>query len=227
MAFDRQLRRNIPHEIFQVIARSFKADIEDVYADLGIDVVALPPFLALYLDKVRSGRNTVDAIFELRNEFRELRSSIADLQSELFGSGSLKERIEAKRKFCRLLTSLTRHYDGRHNSVLEEAIAFAPDVLKPLGNPLDPGQYSVSLIQKPAQWIRDWWQHRPFRIAYNLRSNLLDLPEYDTLAQSALGIRLDPADQRSFAAHYEDYMTLYGLPSDSGMHPASMPRETM
>ena len=211
MSFDRQLRRSLPHELFQVIAKSFKASIEDVYDDLSNEVISLPPFLALYLDKVRAGHDRIDAFFELREEFRELRSAITDLQNQLCSSQSLRARVDAKRRFNRLVTSLTRHYDLKHVFFLEEAVAFAPDILKPLGNPFDPGKYSTSLIQKPVEWIRDWWQHRPFKIAYELRSKLLDLPEYEKLAQSALGISLDSKAKLDFIRYYDDYMTLYGV----------------
>ena len=162
-AMARQLTPTVHQEVFQVLARAFKATVEQVYEDCQPTALPVPPLTSLFLDKLRTQKDASACIMEIREEFRGLREALRNLQSELRGSASIRQRLDAKRQLAKVIEDLKQHYEMRNDTFIDEALAFAPDVLKPLSNPMNPEKYSINLIKKPLEWIRTWWANRPFR----------------------------------------------------------------
>lgn len=205
-----QLTRSVPQSIYRAIAEAFGATLDEVLEDVRPAPIRMPPLLLMVLEQIRQGRDPCEAILNTRNEFAALRATMTRLQLELQGLGSITDRIQAKRRLRFVLDDLEKHYKMRDDSAIEEVIAFAPEVLKPLTNPTNPEKYSADLIRKPIKWIREWWIKRPFRLAYKLREMVGGVTAYEALASAALGVTFTETESAEFARHFSEYLALYG-----------------
>lgn len=212
-AIARQLSPTIQQGVCQVVAEAFKTNVAEAYKDCEPTAIALPPIVSVFLNKLRENDDLSLCVTQIRNEFEGLRDALRQLQRDLREAETLHQRLDAKDHIQEVLSSLKTHYDIRDDANLEEAIGFAPEVLKPLANPLDPSKYSADLVRKPLHWVRDWWLKRPYRLAYQLRNQLLSIPRYHDLLNDSLGIHIGKEETEFFQHIYGEYIALYGVSS--------------
>lgn len=209
-----QLWRSVPIEIGRCVSEAFGATVDEVFEDVRPKPVLAPPFLALFLSEMRLVRDPWKCLEGLRQEFAPLRAAIRELDAKLRNAGSIKERLEAKAHAKLVLDSLGGHHEGRESFSLAEVLGYAPDVIKPLSDPLDPESYDLGLLTKSAKWVRAWWTRRPFRIAYQIRDRLHAIESYGSLISDSIGVDVDAREARRFASYYDEFLSLYS--SESG-----------
>jgi hypothetical protein len=201
--------RSTQGRVYKVVAKAFGAIVEEVQRDEAGVHVSLPPVAALFLDELRSARDLRLAVDKIRDKFGPLRRSLSSLQEEMGAKGSIGDRLKAKRILQKVMSEIEIRYRIENSATIDQLIAYAPEVIKPLTKPLSPGSYSAALVRQPLDWVRKWWLRRPFRIVFNLRKTLLGIPDYDHLLEQAIGIELNNAELADFQAHYDKYLNLY------------------
>jgi hypothetical protein len=141
----------------------------------------------------------------LRAEFGPLRLALVRLQEDTGRAGSLKELHAAKTRFRQVLADI-RATPGSSTAVVDQALDLVPVVASALTNPLDVTAYSASLVTTPQDWVRRWWQRRPYRLVFGLRDRLLAVRDYGGLLADGAGLHIDPAELTAFATDYEQYL---------------------
>ncbi len=205
-----QISPNAHQEVYKIIADAFKCTVEQVYEDCKPTPILVPPVTSIFLQKLKNNKNISSCLEEIRSEFKGLREALKKLQYDLRNSETMHERLKAKRKLKDLLEALTKHYEFHNHTILDEALAYAPNVLKPLSNPTNPEKYTTELVKKPIDWVREWWSRRPFRVAYKLRDRLLSIPNYNDLLKDSLAVNITDKESEYFQKYYDDYLSLYG-----------------
>jgi hypothetical protein len=205
----KHLRSSLAERVYGVVARAFGSTVEAVYEDEREVPLPLPPTLAVFLDMLRSKGNPGAAVEEFRALFAPVRRAFRELEDEFAAATSIAERRKIKQKIAAVTGSLKTHFEHANDTSLETVMGFAPEVLKPLSAPLDPGNYSRELLTKPVGWVRDWWRSRPFRHVFALRKRLESIVGYESLATQALGITLDQGEREYFLEDYRRYLALY------------------
>jgi hypothetical protein len=217
-AFCRHVQTAVQDNVYQAIALAFGRDVEEVYASERNMPIFLPPATALFLDRLRATGDIAGSVIWFRKEFSSLRVALKRIQADMVQGKTIAERQAGLKKLAFVLEGLAGQYgDARNKSTLESLIDYAPEVISPLLNPMDPGSYSAKLILQPAQWIRDWWQKRPFRAAFEARDLLAKVEDYQNLVPDVLGISISPKEFTDLRERVVEYSALYGMaPADEG-----------
>lgn len=202
------IRRSTQERVYGAVSASFHATIEEVYDSDRPVPVYLPPALSLFLDRLRSGKTVPETILELREEYRDLRLALSNLQNATNSSATLRHMLKARRNFVKNLESLRGSNDSRNT--VDQVLDIIPSVAKAVTNPLDINAYTGELLRRPADWIRAWWRRRPLRPVFALQDQLMGLNQYDNLLEQALHVKLDPGDVMQLVKSYEKCLRVYG-----------------
>jgi len=204
------VRKSVARDVAKIMADAFKNSVEVAYfAEPNIPLV-LPPTLVIFLDCYRSTRNISAAIDEFRGIFAKTRAVFFEAEQDLASATSIAKRQKIKKRISKSLRLLKTKYDRSDDAFLEALVGFAPEVLKPLSNPLDPTKYSTQLLLKPAEWIWNWWISRPLRHVCSIQKRLVNIMRYETLIQDTLGIKVNPSESLQILERYHEYFELKG-----------------
>jgi len=203
LAITGQVRRTTQDAVYNAVAESFRATVQQVYDDDAPLPIYLPPALTLFLSHLAEGHDLSTSIARLRTEFKPLRQALAQLQQDRERAGTLGEMHAARARFVEVADQLRRHGRPGPAAVLDQALDIVPDVAVALANPLDVTSYPAALLKAPANLIRTWWRRRPYRPAFHLRDRLLAVRDYADLLHRATGINVGQSQFDRVAATYD------------------------
>ncbi|MDQ3830227.1 MAG: hypothetical protein M3361_13200 [Candidatus Tectomicrobia bacterium] len=69
-------------QLYKRLADAFRATITDVYDDHVEEVVFIPPFATLVLERSESRHQVLQRLWEIREEYASLRTNLAQLEAE-------------------------------------------------------------------------------------------------------------------------------------------------
>lgn len=208
-ALAENIQLHASERLYQAIADIFKEDIDMIRKDDSAIPFVPPPSLSVFLTLYRSSRDLSKAIDDFRDEFAGVRQEFSTLAEKRMKARTLQERLEFAHQLNDIVQSVKTHYRRQDRSFLAAFFAFAPDVLNPLSNPLDPSKYSTTLLTKPVEWIKSWWKRRPLQHVLHLRERLYQLAIDERLASEMLGIEFNARVTEDFYRHYNAYLDLY------------------
>ncbi|WP_437563000.1 hypothetical protein [Sorangium sp. So ce542] len=201
------IHRNAHDTVYRAVAKAFQAEVAEVYDDAEEQPIALPPCATLFLNALREERDIAAAIALLRERFAPLRRQLANIQVTL-SQGSIGARRKAKQQVQAALSALAVDADEAAKSMVREALALVPDVLNVVSS-ADPAKFSVSLIEKPASWIRGWWVRRPLHLAFDVRRRAVAVERYPSLLRETTGVDLSKQEIEYFTNCYAKASRLF------------------
>lgn len=208
-ALTEHIQLHSSERIYQAIADVFKEDIDMIREDDAAIPFVPPPSLSVFLTMYRSSHNLSKTIDDFRGEFAGVRQEFCTLAEQRMKARTMQERLDFAHRLNDIVQLVQRHYRRQDPSWLAASLSFAPDVLNPLSNPLDPSKYSTALLAKPIEWIRSWWKRRPLQHVFHLRERLYQLAVDERLASEMLGIEFNAKVTEDFNRHYMEYLDLY------------------
>ncbi|NNN30881.1 hypothetical protein HLK59_10975 [Streptomyces sp. S3(2020)] len=195
--------RSLRERAYGAVAEAFHTTVSEVYETEATVPVYLPPGAAIFLDTLRELRSVPDTLVSVRKRHEGLRTAFRKLQVNSAASRTLGELHRNRQRFTAVLAEL-RLPESATPGTLETSIDLLPDVVKAAANPLDVAGYGENLIRRPATWIQDWWRKRPYRLAFQLRDQLLEIANYQDLLQSATGVHISETELRAYAQLLEE-----------------------
>ncbi|MGW8375331.1 hypothetical protein [Streptomyces sp. ODS28] len=202
-ALTQYVDRSLREQAYGAVAEAFRTTVSEVYETETTVSVYLPPGATIFLDTLRERRSVPDTLVSVRKRYEGLRAAFRKLQEDSAASRTLGELHRNRQRFTAVLEEL-RTPDGATPGTLETSIELLPDVVKAAANPLDVAGYGESLLRKPATWVQDWWRKRPYRLAFQLRDQLLDVTNYQDLLHGATGVRISEAEIQEYAELLEE-----------------------
>ena len=205
----KQFHTIVESEVTLLLTSKFKKDVEFAYRSQKIPLV-LPPTLALFLNYYRISHNLSTAIDEFRDLFSKTREVFRCAEEDLSLAKTIGDRLKIQQRMTKALEHLKTNFETNDDTYLEAALNYAPEVLKPLSNPLDPTKYSSALIAKPIEWVHNWWLSRPLRHVSKVVKRLSALQKYESLVYDALGISIKEEEHNRLIDSYQKYLEFRG-----------------
>ena len=175
--------QSLRKQLYEKLAQSLKTTINDVFDDLKEEVVYIPPFSALVLDRSSSTNDIIDNTLNLRDEYTKLRKQFINLENERLAAVSIRQRKEIRKRQRMLLENAASVFDRPHKLSLEGIVRYIPELAKPVTSPLDPTKYSANLILQPVEWIGNWWRNRKISMIFHLADRVAEVKGYENLLQ--------------------------------------------
>ncbi len=194
----KRLYSNLSREVYEHIAAAFDVRVEEILKDIPGTYLTLPPFLYIILEKVVDGINFFDALLNIRSEFEIMRHRLNEIDSRIRNAHTLAEKRKELKKKKELLAAVTRKYGSEQGSRIKEFLSFARNMVRPLITPKDPSAYNKSLLQKPYEWIRDWWLSRPVTHLLDAVQRLEQLPGVLNLLHKGFGYKISIEEIKSY-----------------------------
>ncbi|WP_146075366.1 hypothetical protein [Streptomyces sp. Ru71] len=184
------VRESAQERVYGAVADAFRSTVSEVFEGEQPAILYLPPALALFLETFRRGKDITKSVDHLREEYAPLRKMLAKYQEDISNSATLGQARTAKRKFNESLTRISEKFDNPHPAFVNQALDIVPSVASMAADPLNVEKYAENLVQRPVEWLRNWWLNRPLSPIFKLRDHLLALRDYGNLLQEATGIAL-------------------------------------
>jgi hypothetical protein len=178
-------------QLYKRLADTFKTTVTDLYDDHTAELVFIPPFAAIVLERSESVEELPIRILELRQEYSKLRQSFDDLEDERRAARSIDERLRFRRRQRTLLNEAASAFERPSSLSLESVIRYVPNLVSPVAKPFDPTKYSADLILLPAKALLSWWTRRPISKPFDLADKLREIKRYETLCTKLFGDDLD------------------------------------
>jgi hypothetical protein len=194
-------KASLSEQIYAIVADAFRCQAEEVRRDDDEVAITLPPIPALIAQRSKSQRDVIEVLFELRRDFEGFRQSVSVLEEERRRARSIAERRAAMERIKQLFASLDKLSGRPQPAKLSTAFGYAGKLLDVVKEPLNPKSY-VSLVEKGADWIQDWWNARPALRLLFIKRRLEHLSEYWELSKIVAGVALSDEQVRTFQSYY-------------------------
>lgn len=194
----KRLYSNLSREVYERIAAAFDVRVEEILEDVPGTYLTLPPFLYMILEKVVDGVNFFDALLDVRSEFEIMRHRLNEIDSRIRNAYTLTEKRKGLKQKKELLAAVTKKYGSGQGSRVKEFLSFAKAIARSVITPQDPSAYNKSLLQKPYEWIRDWWLSRPVTHLLDAVQRLERLPEVLDLLHRGFRYKISIEEIKSY-----------------------------
>ena len=174
-------------QLYKKLADAFRTTVTDVFDDVSSQVVFIPPFSTLVLERSRNSDEIIPQILAVREEYVSLRKRLGILDSERRNARTIKDRKTIRDQQRRLINVAGTAFERPHTISLEGIVRYVPEVIKPAISPLDPTKYGAGLLLQPMQWLIEWWRRRPVSKLFDLAGKLERIEEYQALATKVFG----------------------------------------
>lgn len=174
-------------QLYRRMADAFKASVEEVFEDADEQIVHIPPFATLVLERCNSAADLARELLAVREEYAPLRAGFARLEEERRSALTIKERIRARRHQKLLFEDLARRFENPAQVKLEGVVRYVPDPTEPGARPASPSGYTARLVTMPLESIARWWRRRPISKLFELKSRLERVRSYEHLVRKVLG----------------------------------------
>jgi hypothetical protein len=186
--FDNSLRL----QLYNRLADAFRTTVGDLYDDHKEELVFIPPFAALALERSESVAELPRRILEIRHDFSKLRRSFDELEAERRTARSIDERLRFRRLQRTLMNEAASVFDRPSLLTLESVIRYVPNVIGPAMKAADPTKYSADLLLLPAKALIEWWTRRPIAKLFSLADKLREMERYEELYGKLFGNDPEP-----------------------------------
>lgn len=131
------------------IAKLHDAQIDELRKSLSYKYIPIPPFTNILLSQITSISEIPQKLSQLRADFQELRNTFVELEQEIFESATLKQQLDAFRKFQDFWAAFNRRYVDKRHRILYGTLDLAKEI--------DIGTVADSLIDgvSPAEAFKD------------------------------------------------------------------------
>jgi len=193
-----EIHRCVVSEGYELLAKRLGFEADDFLADARPIGLPLPPFTSILLSRCTAPEDIAGKLFELRDEFSDLRESLATLEEERAASLSIKERNKIRKRVAATFSAVARRFDINGGVVLKDVLDYAGDAAEPMFDWSNPTSYRASLLTKPYEWVRDWWLRRPFAQFFHIAKEFRRIKEYNSLVQKVFGVEFEDEDIERF-----------------------------
>ncbi len=107
------MNRSLGHELYAAIANQYKISADRLARYDKAYRIPVPPLLAILLQRCKSREDIPQQLYRLRDEFKDLRSEVAELEKDVRSRKRFKEQIEAIEEIERVREALTARITGR------------------------------------------------------------------------------------------------------------------
>jgi len=194
-------KSSLSEQIYAIVANAFRCQADEVRRDDDEVAIALPPIPAIIAQRSKSQHDVIETLFDLRHDFESFRQSLKSLEEERRRARSIAERRVAMERIKRLFASLDKLSGRPQPAKLSTAFGYGGKLLEVAKDPLNPKAY-VSLAEKGADWIQDWWNARPALRLLFMKRRLENLSEYWELSKMLAGVELSDEQVRTFQRYY-------------------------
>lgn len=194
----KRLYSNLSREVYERVAAAFNAKVGEILEEVPGTHLTLPPFLYIILEKMVDGANFFDALLDIRSQFESMRRQLGEIDSRIRNAHTLSEKRKGLKQKKELLEAITKKYGSGQGSRIKEFLSFAKGVARPMVTPQDPNAYNENLLQKPYEWIRDWWLRRPVTYLLDAVQRIERLPDVLDLVHKGFGYKMSIEEIKSF-----------------------------
>ncbi|BAZ25551.1 hypothetical protein NIES4073_64570 [Kalymmatonema gypsitolerans NIES-4073] len=202
ITLSRRLKSSLADDVYRVVAQAFETSVQDLIVDDLPYEVGIPPFAALLLSRCSKPEDVIDQILILRDEFTDFRYNFNELEKQRRNAKTIKERKEIRLHITNLFKAVASKYDKQDQSIFENVIGYTPEVIDLLQAPLDPEKYTGDLLNKPYEWIRDWWCSRPVSRLFSITKKLEKLDLYGQLVPRIFEFEITSSYAAFIKEHY-------------------------
>ncbi len=208
IALNQGLRASVGAQVYAIVAQAFDAAREELLdADVSYEIF-IPPLAAILLSRTSESTQLTRELFALRDEFASFRTKFRQMEERRRIVATVKEMKEVRSEIKALFRAVAEKHKDKDSSFVENTLGYAPDIVKPLVNPLDPSSYSGELLKKPYRWIREWWTRRPAARLFSVTRKLEQLETYGKLVPRVFGVEITKDDGSFIRKYYQTFRTL-------------------
>jgi hypothetical protein len=194
-------RATLSKQLYQIIAKAFSGNVQEVMEDEEPQTLLLPPIPAMIIERSSSIHEIPNVLLELRDEFAGFRKSFGELESERRNARSIAQRKKIKKRIKKLFEATAKKSESKQTELFISAIGYTDEVADIVTSPSDPKGY-IKLFQQGAEWLRTWWLARPAFRLFSLRKRVESIREYTQLSEKLLGRSLSEDEISEFTNSY-------------------------
>lgn len=183
---------------YKLFADKLQCEAEDFLKDARPIGLPIPPFTSILLSRCRSAEDILPELLVLRNEYKNLRENLIQLEENRLNCKDIKERNEVRSKIETIFEATSKKYNSHRYTTFKNITDFAADVKNPLIYPYDPTVYVSGLLLKPVELLRDWWYRRPLVQFFDLSEEFREILEYNVLIKKVFRIEFSEQEINSF-----------------------------
>ena len=191
MSESHKARIDLCRNLVSHLDRTTKSDVETL-KQIGVPIkFYIPPLLSLVLEKVTKGAEFGEAVWDVRDEFRQVRSLISKY-GILFQDTSqpLKVLLETRRKIFRDIELLSKSFEKSDRTGFKEwadVLDTIPDILKDveMGN-IPKATVIAKLLALPIEQLRSIILKRRYSSLFKTRRDFYNITDYANLLDKAM-----------------------------------------
>jgi hypothetical protein len=198
--FPNYMEKGARTKLYSKFANDLEASVQQIREIFDRDIMFIPPFSALVLERSNFAQDIPDQILRIRHEFMWLRHDMQALDNEMREADTFGKMQRVAKKQKRLSETIAEQF-GRKDSVwVERGLKYIPELAKPALSPSDPTKYGVALLLQPIEWLIDALRRRPVAMFFDAKRKVESISGYQSLVSKVF--KADIVDTESLKWYF-------------------------
>jgi hypothetical protein len=178
---------SVRRKLYARLASALRAAVDAVARDFESELVFVPPFSALVLDRAATPAQIPRETLALREEYSNFRAKMRELEHDRAEAETLNARLKATHQIEELCKEVARPFDQPSRMRVEASLRYIPQAAELAANPTNPVGWARLLLEKPADALISWYRRRPVTKLVQTAKAIGSLRQYDRLLAKHFG----------------------------------------
>ena len=185
--FPNYFRSSTRARIYERLAKALGSATDTIASEFDESYLYIPPFSAIILDRAAEPQDIPAELMGLRREYEGFRIKMLRLECERKEAKTIDSRLKVLGQVERLCQEVSKSFASPSRMSIETSLKYLPDVASLAANPSNPAAWSKMILQKPVEWLLEWYYNRPVNKLVRTARQVASLTSYGDLLTKHFG----------------------------------------